>query len=90
MQRYGVNVDMWAGTMQHLIERVAVPGVKGERPVIDATGLAGNFQWEVAIDRQNPVAIFPAFEDQLGLKLEQRVGPWEVIVIDAIRMPTPN
>jgi uncharacterized protein (TIGR03435 family) len=27
---------------------------------------------------------------QLGLTLTRTVGPWEVIVIDAIQMPTPN
>ena len=31
-----------------------------------------------------------AVEDQLGLKLEATRGPYEVIVIDDLRMPTPN
>jgi hypothetical protein len=28
--------------------------------------------------------------DQPGLQLEYTNGPWEVIVIDDLRMPTPN
>ena len=84
------RVEMGAGTMQDLIERVALPGVRAERPVIDETGLTGNFMWEVTGKSGQPGAIFVAFEDELGLTLERRIGPWEVIVIDEARMPTPN
>jgi uncharacterized protein (TIGR03435 family) len=89
VQRNGEDVNMGAGTIQDLIERVALGGVEGERPVIDATGLSGNFLWEVTKTR-GPAAIFPVFEDELGLTFERRVGPWEVIVIDEVKMPTPN
>jgi uncharacterized protein (TIGR03435 family) len=59
--------------------------------VIDATGLEGNFEWEIAVGSRLDVPnIFTAFEDQLGLTLVERTGPWEVIVIDDVRMPTPN
>ena len=77
--------------MQDLIERVAIPGTLGERPVIDATGLTGNFMWDVLYLRQEPPDdIFRAFEEQLGLTLERQIGPWEVIVIDDAQLPTPN
>ena len=80
-----------AGTIDDLILKVAVPGTLGERPVIDATGLKGNFAWEVVYVPQDPPSdIFRAFEDQLGLKLEPRMGAWDVIVIDHVQMPTPN
>lgn len=88
-ERFGEQVNMSAGTMQDFIERVAIPRTAGDRPVIDETGLAGNYLWGIAV-RPEPAAIFPALEDQLGLTLERRNGPWEVIVIDDIRMPTPN
>jgi len=37
-----------------------------------------------------PAALRDALEDQLGLTLTRTTGPWEVIVIDDVRMPTPN
>jgi uncharacterized protein (TIGR03435 family) len=65
------------------------------RPVINATGLAGNFEWELkfAIREgiQSPApSIFNAFRDQLGLNLQAETGPVEVLVIDSVEMPTPN
>jgi uncharacterized protein (TIGR03435 family) len=56
-------------------------------PIIDATGLKGNYVWQVTSAR---ASIFASLEDELGLKLERRIGPWDLIVIDAIKMPTPN
>ena len=84
--------EVGAGTISDLIERVAISATLAERPVIDATGLTGNFMWNVGITHVQGTMdpVFAAFEDQLGLKLEERTGPWEVIVIDDIRMPTPN
>lgn len=88
--RGGESVEVSAGTIQDLIHTVALSGVRGDRPVIDDTGLVGNFLWQVTGKWGLPGAIFASFEDELGLKLERRTGPWEVIVIDAIQMPTPN
>lgn len=84
-----------AGTIQDFIETVVIPTtVFDRRPIVDATGLTGNFQWAFAapnvgvnkeLDR-----VFEAFEDQLRLKLERAMAPSEVIVIDALHLPTPN
>ena len=92
-RRYGTDVRRSAGTINDLIERVA--GTLLRDPVVDMTGLSGNFEWEVAFaptDRAQPdvPTIFSAFEDQLGLKFERRTTPYEVVVIDELRMPTPN
>jgi uncharacterized protein (TIGR03435 family) len=71
----------------------------GQEPVIDQTGLTGawNFdiKWSIGLiglasqGEQIPVA--DAIDKQLGLKLEQRPMPKEVVVIESVnRTPTPN
>ena len=85
----GQRVAVSAGTMTDLIETFVMSGIGFEKPVIDATGLKGNFTWEVKASSEKGV-VFGALERQLGLKLEERTAPWEVIVIDEVKMPTPN
>ena len=92
-KRYGGRVARGAGTIFELIVAHAQP--YSDLPVIDATGLKGNFEWEIAIPTAKSrdewrELMRTAFEDQLGLRLEERIGPFEVIVIDDVRMPTPN
>ncbi len=67
--------------------------------VVDQTGLAGEFEVKLVWtpdDRPVPedqqgASIFAAVEEQLGLKLEARKGPMEVIVVDrAEKVPTEN
>lgn len=70
------------------------------RPVVDATGLGGNFdidlQWmpDPGVDAiQGPEitapaasgSIFTALQEQLGLKLESARGPVEVLVVESVR-----
>ena len=83
----------FAGPMAALVTRGAQPYV--DRPVIDATGLSGNYEWQLTFTmRPTPESeassIFTAFQEQLGLKLEPRTGPYEVRVIDSVEAPTPN
>jgi len=74
-----------------------------EGPVIDATGLNGKYNFVVswAFDENNTggaamldpfrPALIGAIQSQLGLKLEQKKGQAEVLVIDHIeRAPTGN
>ena len=67
--------------------------------VIDRTGLSGTF--DVDLDyvpqQRDPdpepsvgLPIIAAFEQQLGLKFEQRKELIEVLVIDSVERPTPN
>jgi bla regulator protein blaR1 len=75
-----------------------------DRPVIDATGLDGTYdfklEWtpdpilrappnEQAIATSGP-SIFTALSEQLGLRLESRKGPVPVYVIEKIEKPGDN
>ena len=70
-------------------------------PVLDRTGLKGayqvNVQWApedpMGKIAENPVgpSIFTAFQEQMGLKLESKKGPVEVLVVDhAEKVPVEN
>ncbi len=68
-------------------------------PVIDMTGLAGKYSFVLYFTPENanpdggsdPSSIFGALQDQLGLRLEARKGPVELLVIDnAEKVPTEN
>jgi uncharacterized protein (TIGR03435 family) len=68
-------------------------------PVLDKTGLTGFYQFdlryanEVSGDMDHPAgpSIFTAVQEQLGLKLESKKGPMEVLVIDhAEKVPVEN
>jgi len=70
------------------------------RKVLDKTGLKGNYdytlEWtpdsghaEGTEDSSGP-SIFTAIQEQLGLKLESRTAPVEILVIDHVEMPSPN
>jgi uncharacterized protein (TIGR03435 family) len=92
-QRYGTTLQRWAGPIDALILRYVQPEVR--KLVVDATGLDGLFAWEIAAAapsaaRPDIPNIFTALEDQLGLRLVETTAPYEVIVIDDVRMPSPN
>ncbi len=61
-----------------------------DRPVMDMTGLAGDYDIRLAYKPESAPAedsgpsIFTAITEQLGLRLEARKGPVDVIVIDSI------
>jgi uncharacterized protein (TIGR03435 family) len=73
-----------------------------DRPVLDKTGLTGNFDFSIEFARQldpdtrgpqpdqNGPTFIEALRDQLGLKLDSQAGPASVLVIDHIEEPTPN
>ena len=69
-----------------------------ERPVLDATGLAGEYSFALYFAPDGPGAadspepnIFRAVEEQLGFRLEPRKAPVELVIIDrAEKIPTQN
>ena len=75
-----------------------VPVITGiDRPVVDRTGLKGNFGFELKFapatsttpDPDRPHLI-TALQEQLGLKLEASRAPIDVLVIDSVEKPSPN
>ena len=65
-----------------------------DRPLIDATGLAGNFEWSVSFatsaDSTSAPVVYTALQEQLGIRAERRTAPFDVVVIDSVEMPEPN
>lgn len=86
------NHIMSASTIAGLLSRAQGAA---DRPLINGTGLTGNFEWELRFawsGAQNADApwIGAAMEEQLGLKLEPRTWPVDVWVIDSVEMPTAD
>jgi uncharacterized protein (TIGR03435 family) len=75
-----------------------VPVITGvDRPVLDRTGLKGNFAFELkfaALQNTNPNPDRPQFmtalQEQLGLKLDAARAPIDVLVIDSVQRPPEN
>jgi uncharacterized protein (TIGR03435 family) len=63
-------------------------------PVVDKTGLEGNFdvklQWTESNLASDIPTIFTALPEQLGLRLEARKGAVEMLIIDHAERPTEN
>lgn len=76
------------------------------RPVVDQTGLAGRFDFELEwtpddsqFGGQGPASwqtegtkasLFAALQEQLGLRLETGKGPVEVLIIERVTRPSAN
>jgi uncharacterized protein (TIGR03435 family) len=74
------------------------------RTVIDATGITGFHDLDLEWQPEQPLAptgaapapasdapsLFTALQEQLGLRLESRRGPVDVLVIDSVERPTPD
>jgi uncharacterized protein (TIGR03435 family) len=73
-----------------------------EIPVLDQTGLKGRYDFTIdvssfASDPTTPgpaqdmaAVLITALQEQVGLRLESKKGPVEVLVIDHAEKPTPD
>jgi uncharacterized protein (TIGR03435 family) len=100
---YSNNTIRFSGVMSEFAKGLPTPD---SRPVVDRTGLAGN--WDVdltytrgggvdapgqalpATDPNAPPPFFTALNDQLGLKLEPITGRLEVLVVDRVERLTDD
>jgi uncharacterized protein (TIGR03435 family) len=66
-----------------------------DRPVLDKTELAGHYDFTLNYDQSSLVdwrlgpALFSLVQD-IGLRLEQRKAPFEVLVVDSVERPSGN
>lgn len=66
------------------------------RPVTDATGLTGSFDIDLswapdgASEPRDGASLFTAVQEQLGLRLEPRQAPLNVLVVESAQRPEPD
>jgi uncharacterized protein (TIGR03435 family) len=71
------------------------------RPVVDQTGLTGNYDWYISfLPEYPPGAQLPpdmsgpsfveAIKAQLGIKLVPQKGPYDYLIVDHVQHPTEN
>jgi uncharacterized protein (TIGR03435 family) len=84
------------GTGVPLADLVAALTPIAGRPVVDATGLTGSFDLNMtftpndAADPAGGASLFTAIQEQLGLRLESRRAPVNVLVIESAERPTAD
>ena len=72
-------------------------GIITRRPVVDRTGLTGEYSFDVLFAPQDAkpgdsaaASIFTALQEQVGLRLEDSRAPIEVLVVDRAERPSEN
>lgn len=93
------SVTVGSITMKRLAEFVENQGFVG-RPVIDKTGLTGNYAVHLTYtpdippnrgtDSPDDISIFAALAEQLGLRLEPAKAMIDTIVVDHVEKPSAN
>ena len=87
----GIRIFRGAGPMSAMVRQMHA---QLDRPVVDETGLTGNYEWSITFRGARQEIDAPLFEDavrqDLGLRIVPKRGPYEVFVIDSVEMPTAN
>ena len=93
----GAQVIHGTATMREIVQAMMRVDRENERAILDRSGLSGSFEvhlWWVPVrsggivpDAADVMTIQTAVQEQLGLKLELRREPRDVIVIDSAEMP---
>lgn len=103
----GNNGNGTGGIETHHYTNTAMPDlalmlmVYGDRPIVDRTGLAGRYDFDlrwmrdemaatVSAVKDTPPGLFTALQEQLGLRLEATKAPADVVVIDKVERPAAN
>ena len=89
------HLETRSATMAVLADKLSQ---QSDRPVVDKTAVPGSYEFtldwtpdELQSDGQAGPSLFTAIEEQLGLKLEARKEPMEVVVVDyAEKIPSGN
>jgi uncharacterized protein (TIGR03435 family) len=89
-------------TMTRVVDWLSHFDEIGNRMVIDETELKGRYDFvlngvtmgpvgaSASASEETTTSIFTALREQLGLKLEARKAPVEILVIDHVERPSPN
>ena len=89
------HIESESATMAGLTDKLSR---LADRPAVDKTSLTGNYEFRLdwapdptLNDAGSGPSLYTAIEEQLGLKLDARKEPMEVVVIDQIaKVPTEN
>ena len=100
MQRVDGTFVFHAMSMPQLADDLST-FVQVDRPVLDRTGIRGVFDFSLkfadsttelkrVLNEGDGPSIFTLIQEQLGLKLEGRKGPIEMLVVDHVERATVN
>jgi uncharacterized protein (TIGR03435 family) len=89
-----VRITTTKGSMKQLADQLSG---NIDRPVLDQTGLTGGYDYKLewkpdgaAAEDSSAPSIFAAVQEQLGLKLEPKKAPVEMLVVDQAVKPSEN
>jgi uncharacterized protein (TIGR03435 family) len=95
----GAQMIRGTATMRELVGVISRDREQ-DRPFVDRTGLSGTYEFDLTwvparsgVIAADPIEVMPldvALQQQLGLKMEARREPREVVIIAAADRPTPN